>query len=374
MKNLVQREQSEHYGKIIGTEMTYCAHYLFLVVTLSVCLALPAAAAEQTPIVTFDGHSAEIYSVAFSPDGRYVLTGGGKRDSSAELWDALTGQVVQSFEHPTSVTSVAFSPDGSTIATISPSYLAEDSGSVYLWKVETGELITTLPHDASVLSFSPDGEQIVTAGGGVKFWDAQSLQLMDTVSLPRGREMALAYSPDAARLLVGCIDWISWDSSSGASDPGGSTEVAYLLRMDTKEIIASYDEFGHCFGRPVAYSPEGSFYAMRSDGYPRSVRVFDASTLLSVTSVGGTSAQSLAFSPDGSKLLVGMSGGEAKLYCIRPALGRLRTFRGHAEWCGITAVAYSRDGTRIVTAGTDHKAYVWDVSDLVTGVTDWAKR
>src|ERR1035441_3743473 len=51
-----------------------------------------------------------INSVAYSPDGRYVLTGG---DNAARLWDAATGQLLRVFAgHALPVNSVAFSPDG----------------------------------------------------------------------------------------------------------------------------------------------------------------------------------------------------------------------------------------------------------------------
>jgi WD40 repeat protein len=338
------------------------SHFVFLALLLTLCLCsvVCAGSDEQTPALTFDQHAERITSVSFSPDGRYVLTG--SEDHSAKLWDVLTGEVIQSYEHLAGVRSVAFSPDGSIVATASPSYLTEDTGSVFLWSVETGELLATLPHYASVVSFSPDGEQIVTARGKVKFWDVDSKELIDTVEC-RGLTLALAYSPDGARLLVGCIDYISSDSSSGASDPGGSHEIAYLLRTDTKEIIAAYDEFGHYFGRPIAYSPEGSLYAMRSDSYPRYVHIFDAKTL-SVVSIIETKPSALAFSPDGKKILV-----DASLYDTesRQLIGVLP---GYEE--GVALVnAFSPDGTKVVIArGT--LAKVWDVSNLVASITDWA--
>ena len=70
----------------------------------------------QKPVVEFKGHSGDITSVAFSPDGRYVLTG--SWDDTAKLWDTATGREIRTFKgHSGDVVSVAFSPDGRYVLT-----------------------------------------------------------------------------------------------------------------------------------------------------------------------------------------------------------------------------------------------------------------
>jgi len=80
-------------------------------------LALLAMAQESLPdqaVLRLTGHADGVRSVAWSPDGRTLLTG--SRDRTAALWDAATGERIRVLEgHDGGVTSVAFSPDGKRV-------------------------------------------------------------------------------------------------------------------------------------------------------------------------------------------------------------------------------------------------------------------
>ena len=95
-------------------------------------------------------------SVAFSPDGKQVLTG--SRDQSAVLRDAATGEILKIWRHDAGVYAVAFSPDGKQVLTGSWDQTA------VLRDVATGKTLQTWKHAASLKSvaFSPDGKQVLT--------------------------------------------------------------------------------------------------------------------------------------------------------------------------------------------------------------------
>src|SRR5262245_58909660 len=132
--------------------------------TTAVALAQQAA----TVVGTLDGHTDPVYAIAWSPDGKTLVTGG--FDNTVRLWDAATRKEIKKFEgHSNLVLSVAAAPEGKRILSGSLDKTAK------VWGMPGGgpsKDLTGHPAGVHALALKPDGKQAAAASGRtVKIWD-----------------------------------------------------------------------------------------------------------------------------------------------------------------------------------------------------------
>ncbi len=190
-------------------------------------------------IATLRGHGSWIFSVAFSPDGT-MLASGGSGDGVINLWDVATKQHVATLSdeevNVSGAGSIAFSPDGTI--------LASGSGSGYtrhllnLWDVATKEHIATLGGGSEPVAFSPDGRTLASGssgagGGGINLWDVATKEHIVTLSGHTRRVQSIAFSPDGDILASGAEgDRLIklWDISALGLE--GASQANFSLSLD----------------------------------------------------------------------------------------------------------------------------------------------
>lgn len=192
----------------------------------------------QRPTSSGNGHRAAVWSVAFSPNQRYVLSGGD--DTTLKLWDAATGKCLQTLrEHRKRIFAVAFSPDGRKALS------ASDDQTIKLWDIAKGQLLQSFGGHIQLTSvaYSPDGRYILAGDTPIKLWEIATGQVVQTFEDPGAQ--AVAFSPDQRYILSGGQDrqLKLWEVATGRClrtfEPHASDILAIVVSSDGRYALSS---------------------------------------------------------------------------------------------------------------------------------------
>jgi WD40 repeat protein len=290
-----------------------------------------------------------VYSLAYSPDGKYLVTG--DSNGRVQIWNALTGREILTFVgHSNCVNSVAWSGDSLTLASGSL------DNTVKLWNVQTGDCVRTLEgHSDWVNSVAWSG--LTLASGSldktVKLWDVQTGDCVRTL--------------EGHSSLVRSVAW-SGDGQTLASGSGDHT--VKLWDVQTGDCVRTLQ--GHSsLVRSVAWSGDGQTLASGSDDH--TVKLWDVQTGDCVRTLQGHSSLVRSVAWSGQTLASGSGDNTVKLWDVQTG-DCVRTLQGHSSW--VNSVAWSGDGLTLASGSDDHTVKLWDVQtgDCVRsleGHSDW---
>jgi WD40 repeat protein len=287
-----------------------------------------------TLLKTLSGHKGSVYSVSFSPDGRLLASA--SNDSTIKLWSLDGNQLKTLSGHKGPVYSVSFSPDGRLLAS------ASGDNTVKLWSLESGSLLTTLKgHEklVSSVSFNPNGKTLASASGDgtVKLWNVDGKEIKTLKAHSNsGVVTSVSFSPDGKTIASASLE-----------------NTIKLWSSDGSEIRILE---GHGAGvYRVSFSPDGKTLASASgDG---AIKLWSSSNGSELVTLKGHNAgvQSVSFSPDGKTLASASADDTVKLWSSKHAL--LTTLKDHRD--RIYSVGFSPDGKTLASASEDKTIKLW---------------
>jgi WD40 repeat protein len=317
--------------------------------------------ASRSAVLTLDNEDQPINVAAFSPDGDRIVTAGCDepldelqdcRSNVARVWEAASGALLTTLRgHRADIQTASFSPDGSRVLT------ASGDGTARVWNAMTGEMLMMLndPGNSWMLTaaFSPSGEQIITASfGSVHIWDVAKPQVLPVIPADENQITSVAVSSDGSKILT-------------TSLRGGRTK---LRDFETGTLLWEF-ESERSEGSATA-SPKNNLIVTTSPGNfePGSygtVRFLDLASGVELRKMQHPSCNedsscghgSVAFSSDGSLVITSRYDDYARI--LRAADGaEVLALGPHADF--VTSARFSRDGKYIVTTDAQDNVTVWE--------------
>ena len=303
-----------------------------------------------SPIRIWEDHRDIVWAVAFSPDGKYLASGGGGQemggnwtegsDFSIRIWNMKDGSLYKKLDgHKNAITTIAWYSDSSRLVSASSDNTAK------IWDAASGkEVATLLGHTdrVSAVAVSKDDSRIITGSWDKTciLYDAKTGKAQKQLDPPHyNRIWSVAISPDGKTAAV-------------------AGDHPYIRLWDLEKMAVKKELQGHGQAAvALAFSPAGD--RLLSGGWDANAILWDlekGAIFKTLSGHGGTRVEGVAFSPDGKRCLTGALDKNVRLWNAETG-ELLQTYEGHTG-C-ISKVSISKSGRLAASGSWDHSVRLW---------------
>lgn len=277
-------------------------------------------------MVEYSGHTQNVISAAFSPEGDYFITGA--TDNTAKIWDKKGRKVIRTLKgHENYVRQVGFFKNSDLVFT------AGSDNSLKIWN-RNGDCLSTMRWDKEIYGRAAaiiEKDSLIVTGdydGNLRFWPLENSVLFE--DLPHNKSIiSVAPGPGDSLILTGGLD-----------------KMLKMWNLKTGKVVWTYKTSDQAIA--VDWSADGQYFIA---GLWNSIfMLFDRNGLLlrSWEGLHTSSVRSMAFSPDGRKFITGSRDNTAKIWTLEGNLVNTISHKG-----SVTTVDWSSDGKTVISGSSD---------------------
>lgn len=294
------------------------------------------------------GHCDSVYSASYTRDGEHIVSA--SKDGNIIVWDARTGAILKSiYTGHNDITAASFSPDGNHVV------IALKNNSIIIIDIETTAVETRLrgpQKDISCVCYSPDGNRVISASNDNLFiiWDLGTNQPTIT-----GQGHHVAFSPDGKHV------------ASATKQESNNTNEITIWNAWTGEKEATLPGHNNTINT-IAYSPNGKRILSASND--KTIKIWSVRTRDVLMTIKNPKSRVIgaAYSPDGKYIVSSSMDKTLRIWKAKEGkdgadkVVQEETIKlvGHSDL--IHSVAFSPDGSKIISTSRDKSTRIWDMS------------